>query len=98
MILQETLTDNTLTIRIMGNIDNNMLLSFKERVISTLINNPVDLVLDLHGVNNINSSTLGILLRLHKHQKSAGRKLSIINPARHIEDLLKFSSLSQSIA
>jgi len=98
MILQETITDDTLTIKILGDIDIHMMLAFRERIVLFMDKNPVDLVLDLEGVNNLNSSALGILLRLHKHQKSVGRNLTIKNTAGRIKELLKFSSLAQAIA
>lgn len=52
------------------------------------------LVLDLTGVDYIDSSGLGALVRLHLHASRSGCLLEIANPKQRIRDLFKMTKLS----
>lgn len=97
MLIDETYEDNKLNLQISGDIDLQMMITFREKIIMIERLSPLDVTIDLGRVNNIDSTAIGLLLRLYKHQKNEGKFLKIKNPSRRIEELLRFSSLSQSI-
>jgi anti-sigma B factor antagonist len=53
------------------------------------------IVLNLAGVDFIDSSGLGELVRTHATVRSHGGQLKIVNPSKHVHDLLKMTKLER---
>src|ERR1700736_3177570 len=53
------------------------------------------IVLNLAGVDFIDSSGLGELVRTHASVRSHGGQLKLVNPSKHVHDLLKMTKLDR---
>jgi anti-sigma B factor antagonist len=82
-----------IVVRGVGRITSETESDFQDTV-RTLIPETKRLVLDLTGVDYIDSSGLGALVRLHMHASRSGCLLEIANPKQRIRDLFKMTKLS----
>ena len=53
------------------------------------------IVLNLAAVNFVDSSGLGELVRTHASVRSRGGQLKLVNPSKHVHDLLKMTKLDR---
>jgi anti-sigma B factor antagonist len=53
------------------------------------------IVLNLAAVNFVDSSGLGELVRTHASVRSHGGQLKLVNPSKHVHDLLKMTKLDR---
>ena len=53
------------------------------------------IVLNLTGVDFVDSSGLGELVRTHASVRSHGGQLKLVNPSKHVHDLLKMTKLDR---
>lgn len=97
MFIEETDEDNVYRLNISGDIRFQTLIPFREIILSIEKASAKDIILDLSGVDNFNSSAIGLLIRLNKHQKNIGRNTRILKPAGRVLELLMFTSLSDII-
>lgn len=94
-LLQLT-TENTterIIVRGVGRITSDTEADFQD-TIRNLIPQTKRLVLDLTGVDFIDSSGLGALVSLYMHANRSGCLLEIANPKQRIRDLFKMTKLS----
>lgn len=89
--------DGVLNLKITGDIRFQTLIPFREKIVEIEDGLPGDLVIDMSGVDNIDSSAIGLLIRLYKHQKEISKLFKIKNPTTRVLELLKFSSLADVI-
>jgi len=64
----------------------------RERVGSLLTGTP-NIVLNLHGVDHIDSGGLGILVGLSISARNLGGELKLVSPREHVKDLLRRTHL-----
>jgi anti-sigma B factor antagonist len=53
------------------------------------------IILNLAAVNFVDSSGLGELVRTHASVRSHGGQLKLVNPSKHVHDLLKMTKLDR---
>lgn len=82
-------------IKVKGDIEMMSIKEFKEKLLSIGEEKDVDIVLDLSGVDYIDSSGVGVLISLNKVQKKKGKKLELTKVSPKVLNVLKLSSLSE---
>ncbi len=87
--------ETRIILTLQGDLDMPNIKSFKESTFDITKNTNKDLMLDFTHVSYIDSSGIGILLTLHKLQKSKGKSFKIINCSEHISKIFSLSSLSE---
>ncbi len=87
--------DAHIVLTLQGDLDMPNIKSFKESSFDITKKSDKDLTLDFTNVSYIDSSGIGILLTLHKLQKSKGKSFRIINCSEHIAKIFSLSSLNE---
>lgn len=67
--------------------------AWKERVIGQLTSSQPEARVDLSMTRFIDSSGLGVLLALHKHQRAQGGVLKLLNPSSAVTQLIELTRL-----
>lgn len=68
---------------------------FKTRVVDEMEQAPVDVIVDLNGLESIVSSGLGLLTALSKTLADNGRQLILIRPRETVEQLIRTVQLDR---
>ena len=90
--------DNVLNIKIKGDIDHHTAKEVRADIDTLVLeSSPKELVLDLSGVEFMDSSGLGLVLGRYKKQSDFGRKMKIINPTRRIVQILQLAGVEKII-
>jgi anti-sigma B factor antagonist len=84
------------TLSITGDIEIMSIKNLKESLSDIGQNENKDIVLDLSGVNYIDSSGVGVLISLLKLQKNKGKSLVINKISPKVLNVLKLSSLADT--
>ena len=90
--------DNVLNIKIKGDIDHHTAKEVRADIDTLVLeSSPKELVLDLSGVEFMDSSGLGLVLGRYKKQSDFGGKMKIINPTRRIVQILQLAGVEKII-
>jgi len=81
-------------ITVSGDIEMMTIKEFKEKLLNAGQNADKDIVIDLAGVDFIDSSGVGVLISLMKLQKKKGKDLKIDRVSDKVLNVLKLSSLA----
>lgn len=94
MQLDTSFKGHTLLVHLSGDLDLNVTDKLREALDKKLDELPVtNLVLDLSGVNFIDSSGLGVLLGRYKRVSKAGGKVILAGAKPHVRNVLELSGL-----
>jgi anti-anti-sigma factor len=97
MLIEQINDPDQIKLVITGDIRFQTLIPFREKILSIEQSTPVDMLIDMRDVDNVDSTAIGLLIRLFKHQKSHGKALKIVNSSQRLGELFKFSSLSEAL-
>jgi anti-sigma B factor antagonist len=82
------------TLRVAGRLDLNSSTSLKEKIKSLLSEGIVNLVIDMGGVDFINSSGLGTLVSILKDVRMVKGKMVLCNLGRYVNEIFEITQLS----
>lgn len=82
-------------INVEGNFDVMGIMNFRNEVFRIDDGTGKDFFVDLKDVEYIDSSGIGLLIKISKLQKQKNKNLFLANPAPRVRDLLKLSSLGE---
>lgn len=82
------------TIKISGRLDLNSSTGLKEKIKDLLADGAVNLVVDLGGVDFINSSGLGTLVSILKDVRMVKGKMVLCNLGRYVNEIFEITQLS----
>ncbi len=85
----------TMTITINGPLELHSIKEFQKKVIELNSGEQKDIIIDLAGVDYIDSTGISVLIMLSRQQKEKGKLLKIDNPTQRVLSLLELSSLSE---
>ncbi|GAB6146414.1 STAS domain-containing protein [Desulfocicer niacini] len=68
---------------------------FKTELMLTIDGNPGDLVLDLKGVEMVDSIGIGVIISIHNKLARAARDLKVINVSHHVFGLFSTMRLNR---
>ncbi|GHU34352.1 anti-sigma F factor antagonist [Clostridia bacterium] len=98
MKITSTHTDNTLYVRLDGDIDHHSSRSVREEVDRLIAASGAEIFeLDLSEVDFMDSSGLGLVLGRYKKQTESGGKMKIINPSERILRILRLAGIEKII-
>lgn len=86
--------DAQVTLSIKGEIEVYSLPEFS-RLAESYLGGPRELVLDLEGLEYIDSSGLGFLVTLHERMERGGQRLLLCNLRSHVARVFKITRLDQ---
>lgn len=87
-----------LTAHVMGEIDHRGAAGIRNTIDETVIKSTCEhLVLDLAGVDFMDSSGLGLILGRYNNTKSLGKSFSVINPSPSAERILSAAGAGRII-
>jgi anti-sigma B factor antagonist len=86
-----------ITLKVDGDIESSTLGEIRERVNALSLSADKDIVVDMKNVDYIDSSGIGMLIKLHKEQKNKGQKVKVINTNSRVSEILSLSSLSEAL-
>jgi len=93
----EIIKDN-LIIRLEGELDHHTSEEVRRKIDSEYYNNNLlNMVLDLGGLNFMDSSGIGLIMGRYKNCKEQGGKLSIVNINSKVERILEMSGLMKIV-
>lgn len=87
---------DVINIIVFDHIDTETILDFKEVLFEIGTTTHKDIDIDLSNVHYIDSSGLGVLIRLMKLQKKKGKKLTMKNVSTEVRTILKLTSHSDA--
>ena len=89
---------NTLVVSIKGEIDHHTAAMARERIDARFLMEPVkNMVIDMSGVNFMDSAGIGLIMGRMNRVSSVGGKLSIKSPKPQIKKLLKLSKIESIV-
>ena len=87
-----------LIVRLVGEIDHHTAKTIRDDIDGLIIShNPKELILDLSGVDFMDSSGLGLVLGRYKKQSDLGGEMRIINPTKRISQILQLAGVDRII-
>jgi anti-sigma B factor antagonist len=86
--------DDVITIKVKGEIEIYMLKEFKKELFAISQSANKNMTIDFMNVDYIDSSGVGFLISLYKHQDKKDKKLFITNVSDEIFHILKLTTLS----
>ena len=98
MNLITAMKDSDLIARITGDIDHHSALSIREEIDALFLEKrPKRLLLDLSGMDFMDSSGLGLILGRKRKCDEAGAKLILLNPTEACMKILRFAGMDKQI-
>lgn len=100
MILEEeVISKDTLKLQITGDLDAHTADELRDSLENILDSDhrKIHLILDLEGVNFIDSSGLGVILGCYRKVSKRNGKVIIINPQPHVQKILELSGINRVI-
>ncbi len=89
---------NKITLTVDGDIESATLAEIREKVNALSISADKDIFVDMKNVDYIDSSGIGMLIKLYKEQKNKGQKVKVINTNSRVSEILSLSSLSEALS
>jgi len=86
--------ENCNKMTVSGEIDLNTIETMKPKIEELLIENK-DVLIDMEGVKFIDSTGLGILVKLYKEQKLKEKKVTIINTKVNVRKIFKITCMEE---
>lgn len=86
-------TETELTFSLAGEIDSSTVDEFYSMVYTAYEHDKKDVVFDCSQLTFIDSTTLGTFVRIFKHLKTNGNKMTLINVKNNIRKLFEICSL-----
>lgn len=68
---------------------------FKQELLLTIEANPGDLIIDLKGVEMVDSIGIGVIISIHNKLARAARELKVINVCHHVFGLFSTMRLNR---
>lgn len=94
MKLRMHMADNTLVVRVSGELDMVVTDEFRAKVDRKLDEHPVrNLVINLQGIKFIDSSGLGVILGRYKRIVAGGGKVAVVGAAPQVGRILELSGI-----
>lgn len=94
MRLSTEIIKNNLIIRLEGELDHHTSEEVRRKIDSEYYdNNLLNMILDLEGLNFMDSSGIGLVMGRYKNCKEQGGEISIVNVNSNVERILKMSGL-----
>lgn len=94
MEIRSTEQGKQVTLSVKGEIEVYSLPEFS-RLAESYLGGPTELVLDLDGLEYIDSSGLGFLVTLHERMERQGQRLVLTNLRSHVSRVFKITRLDQ---
>jgi anti-sigma B factor antagonist len=89
--------DGWRVVRLHGDLDLATALALREQVIRVLTSGPPRVILDLEGVDFIDSTGLGVIVGLLKRARGLGGDLRLVCTRQAIHDLFELTSLDTAL-
>ena len=80
-----------------GEIDLSTIPLLTQKLDDLIAEGQVDLIIDMAGVDFIDSTGLGVLVRTHHHAKEHGQEFALVKGAGQVERLLGLTGLSEQL-
>lgn len=94
MQIEFTVKDLNLLVNFEGELDHHTAKEARERIDKAFDSNNVkNIIIDLHGLNFMDSSGIGLLMGRYKLAAQNGGKLYIKNVSERVEKILKMSGM-----
>ena len=92
------LTNNTLTVKLSGDIDHNNVLEIREKIDCEINKRPIkNLIFDFSAVEFMDSSGVGMILGRYKLLNSLGGFVYISNPSKMVMKIIEVSGIYKII-
>lgn len=86
--------DDYLIVTLQGELDHHMSEDLRKRVDQLYYNeNMLNIILDLNGLNFMDSSGIGFIMGRYKNCKERGGTLSVVSTSPNIERILKMAGI-----
>ena len=94
--LKFTFENKTLTVRIIGDIDHHSAKGVRDKIDSFIFEKkPLIVLLDLSGVEFMDSSGLGLILGRYTVSCDIGAEMKIINPSSNVRKILDLAGIER---
>lgn len=96
--LSTDIINNNLIVKLEGELDHHISEEIRKKIDSEYYNsNLKNMVLDLGGINFMDSSGIGLIMGRYKNCKEQGGKLSIVNINPKVERIIEMSGLMEIV-
>lgn len=90
--------DNTLIVKLLGDLDHHGAEQIREKIDSKVIaSNSKNLILDLSELKFMDSSGIGIIIGRYKIISSVGGRLSLVCPSKSINKIIRMCGIEKII-
>ena len=86
--------DDKLILKLKGDLDVYSEDEFKDFIEDELKGEDLDLVIDIKDLDYLDSTGLGMFMKIYKMNKEKGKRVKIINPKENILKLFKITDLT----
>ena len=86
--------DDIQTVKLVGDLDVYSEEDFKD-FIEEKIDSNKDIIFDLEGLDYLDSTGLGMFMKIYKINEERGKKVKVINPKENILKLFKITDLTE---
>ena len=86
--------DDKLILKLKGDLDVYSEDEFKDFIEDELKDEDLDLVIDIKDLDYLDSTGLGMFMKIYKMNKEKGKRVKIINPKENILKLFKITDLT----
>jgi anti-anti-sigma factor len=90
-------TDNTLLIKVRGSVIDDKVKLLQDRLNQAYGKKVLQIILDVGGIDFVNSQGLGVIIYMHSLMQKSGRQFFILNPnsgpSAYLEELFRTTNL-----